>query len=160
MCDVDLVVLQYGVRRDRLGIDRSVKRQMAIEVKTQGSSPDEQQLENLSILDARTRTVYPVERDRRGRFGLEHSANIRLGRGSRAVLNYGVHVLRMSGDRPDTSDELTWSSVSDGRLMGERAITLDQLVQVLRFDLHPDTLKPLEPRQHKAASSQLLLPID
>ena len=129
-CDVDEVVLNYGQRRAGR-VDRSVQRQIAIEFKAHNSSPDTQQLENLSILDYYLRLPgHPIEICVQGR--------------SRWVLNHGVHVLRMSGDRPDRSDWLTWSSVSGGRLTRERFITLDQCVALLRGELHPDTLEPLD----------------
>jgi len=53
---------------------------------------------------------------------------------------YGVHKLRLSGPTPDQSDRITWDN---------KSIDTEQLIKVLRYDLSPDTLKPMENRSHK-----------
>jgi hypothetical protein len=61
------------------------------------------------------------------------------------VYCYGVHKLRMSGASPDISQWMSWS---DGQGQ-ERYIDCNELVQLFRFDISPDTLRPLEHREHK-----------
>jgi hypothetical protein len=57
----------------------------------------------------------------------------------RRVLFFGVHVLTLSHDRPDTSDWMEW----DGR-----RITIKELIKLLRFELDPNKLTPFPTREH------------
>jgi hypothetical protein len=52
---------------------------------------------------------------------------------------YGVHVLRFSGLGPDDSDKIYWDEV---------LIDKEKLTGLLRFDIDPDTLRPLDLRSH------------
>jgi hypothetical protein len=61
------------------------------------------------------------------------------------IICHGLHVLRMSGATPGTSDWMTW----DGR-----QITSRQLEQLFRYELDPDSLRVMEHREHKKISSQ------
>jgi hypothetical protein len=151
MFDVDLVVVRYGTRRDRFGVDRSVQYVQLIEWKTHGTPVSTARLQVLRVLDDVFRTSFPTARER-GRFAAGHSRNWRrIGRSQ--VLLYGLHVLQLSGTHPENSEWMRWSSPGQpGRL-----ITLEQLIGLLRFDLHPDSLKPLDHRQHKRRVEQLRL---
>jgi hypothetical protein len=52
---------------------------------------------------------------------------------------YGGHWLQMSGDDPENSHWMKWD---------KKPIDYQRLIQVLRFDLDPDTLRPVEWRRH------------
>jgi hypothetical protein len=58
------------------------------------------------------------------------------------LICYGVHKLRLSGSAPDASQWITW----DDKPINEQTLTL-----LLRFDIHPDSLRPMEHRRHKRA---------
>jgi len=50
-----------------------------------------------------------------------------------------MHVLRFSGLGPDDSKFIEWD---------DKDINADTLTDLLRFDLDPDTLKPIDLRNH------------
>ncbi len=60
---------------------------------------------------------------------------------------YGVHVLRFSGLGPDDSERIRWD---------KHPITINQLTSILRFDLDPDTLEPIDLRDHDTVSTRVI----
>ena len=56
------------------------------------------------------------------------------------VYCYGTHKLRLSGATPDDSDWMTWD---------DKPVTATDLVKLFRYELHPDSLRPMEHRHHK-----------
>jgi len=146
MCfgDCDLWCQRYGIRHMR-GIDREVMYLMQIEVKTNNAILTSASKDMHRIVDALLRTnTWKDQRDN-GKFLTGHDQNTRIvasyiaGRKVR-VLCYGVHLLRMSGNTPATSETITW----DGR-----KITAADIVPILRYELHPDSLLAMEHRAHK-----------
>jgi len=150
ICDSDLWVQRYGHRRTRLpGIDRRVQYVMLVEIKSHGREMDAGQRDLLAMVNDLLRTKGWKDQRIGGAFVAGHAQN------ARKVWSYiadewvqihcfGVHKLRLSGATPDDSDLLTWD---------RRQITVEQLVGLLRFDLSPDTLRPMEDRVHKRQSS-------
>lgn len=66
------------------------------------------------------------------------------------VKAFGFHLVRMDGRTPDTSTEIFWD---------KQKITVEQLISLLRFDLNPDTLRPMDWRIHHRPKSDCdLLP--
>ena len=53
--------------------------------------------------------------------------------------SYGMHVLTFSGLGPDDSDLILWD---------KNRIDVETLTKILRFDLDPDTLKPIDLKPH------------
>ncbi|WUI02082.1 hypothetical protein OHR68_09830 [Spirillospora sp. NBC_00431] len=144
--DSDLWVHRYGTRRTRLpGVDRDVQYLMLVEIKTHGRGLDSAQRDLLLLVNELLRTVPWREQRVVGRFVAGHRQNVRkvhafiAGR-TVQVHCYGVHKLRLSGTTPDDSEWITWD---------DKPIDAAQLSGVLRFDLSPDSLKPLEHRAHK-----------
>jgi len=148
--DSDLWVHRYGTRRSRLGVNRDVQYLMLVEVKTHGRDMGAPQRDLLAIVNDLLRTNAWKEQRANGQFISGHAQNARTvysyiaGKRVR-VYCYGVHKLRMSGASPQTSQWMTWS---DGGGV-EQYITVDQLLGLLRFDLNPDSLRPMEHREHK-----------
>lgn len=64
--------------------------------------------------------------------------------------NFGVTVVRLSGTTPDDSASIMWGRFIRGRASGMNwtDISVDQLLQLMRFDLHPDTFNPHPFRRH------------
>jgi len=54
-------------------------------------------------------------------------------------LRFGVHLCRMSGFDPPSSETLWWD---------RRVVSVEQLEKLIRFELHPDSLRPWSPRRH------------
>ena len=66
-----------------------------------------------------------------------------------SVKAFGYHLIRMNGRTPDVSSQIIWDKT---------VITEKQLVGLLRFDLNPDTLLPMDWRiHHKKIVERLLL---
>lgn len=148
--DSDLWVQKYGQRTTRFGANRDVQYLMLVEVKVHGRDMDAPQRDLLAIVNDLLRTNAWKEQRVNGQFISGHAQNARsvysyiAGKRVR-VYCYGVHKLRMSGATPELSQWMTWS---DGGGI-ERYITQDDLVRLLRFDTNPDSLRPLEHREHK-----------
>jgi hypothetical protein len=143
--DGDKWVHRYAVRtKGRL--ERDVQYLMSLEVKTFDADMNAAQRDTLHIVNQAIRTILQWREKRdAGRFIPGHPPNVQL---VTSFLNgrviqlecYGVHKLRMSGAGPLDSAHMTWDN---------KPITTDQLTLLLRFDLNPDTLLPLEHRRHK-----------
>lgn len=144
--DCDLWVQKYGTRAHHSGVDRSVMYIMLVEVKTHGRELDDSQRELLGLVSDLLRTKPFKEQRAGGRFVPGHSQNIRIVRsyakGRRPVQLhcYGVHVLTLSGSTPEDSKQIMWD---------RSVISKEQLVGLLRYDLDPDTLNPIDHRSHK-----------
>lgn len=150
--DADLIVHRYGTRRDEYGIDRSVQYLMQIEVKTFGRDLTDSQRETLRLHAMNLRTVtHSVERNSVGRFELGHRSNYRPSfvNGSH-IMHYGVHLLQLGNSTPDNSDWMRWD---------HKPVDLDTLVALLRFELSPDSLRPINEEHRKKRKRQLTLPL-
>jgi len=143
--DSDLWVQRYGIRRWHTGMDRSAMYLMLVEIKTHGRDMDNAQRDILHMVNQLIRTNPWKEQRDGGRFLPGHDQNVRImfsvvaGRKT-PVYCYGTHKLRMSGSTPDDSDWISWD---------DRTISPTELVKLLRYDLHPDSLRPMEHRSHK-----------
>lgn len=150
--DCDLWVQKYGIRAHHTGIDRSVMYIMLVEVKTHGRTLDDPQRELLGIVSELLRTKPYKEQRADGRFITGHGQNVRVvrsyARGRRPIQLhcYGVHVLTLSGSTPEDSKRITWDLAE---------VTKEQLVGILRYDLDPDTLRPIDHRSHKKRTADM-----
>jgi hypothetical protein len=66
------------------------------------------------------------------------------------LVNYGVSFVRMNGTSPSDSTQILWgrfvrSSVSEINWI---EISVEQLIALLRFELHPDTIAKNSFRRH------------
>lgn len=143
--DSDLWVHRYGTRNTRWKVDRSTQYVMLVEVKTHGRELDDYQRDDLLLINDLLRTNTWKEQRIGGSFVAGHMQNTRVVKsfiaGERVQVHcYGVHLLRLSGATPDDSDFIVWD---------RKDITREQLTELLRFDLHPDSLRPMEHRTHK-----------
>lgn len=143
--DSDLWVQRYGTRRTRWSVDRSTQYLMLVEVKTHGRDLDDPQRDLMLIVNDLLRTKTWKDQRAAGLFVTGHLQNVRIvhsyiGKRWVQVHCFGAHLLRLSGSTPLTSDLITWD---------RKEITQEQLVQLLRFDLSPDSLRPMEHRTHK-----------
>lgn len=144
--DSDLWIHKYGTRSTRWrGVRRDVQYLMLVEIKTHDADMTSAQRDLMWTVDQLLRSVSRSEQRAVGRFLAGHRKNVRMvhsliaGR-TVAVYCYGVHKLRLSGSTPADSDRITWDN---------KPIGAEQVAEVLRFDLNPDTLRPMEHRSHK-----------
>lgn len=177
--DCDVIMYRYGRRyspeRGRNPIngqllDRSVRWHMIVEVKCHDAEPGQGQDERHWVTtELLTTHRWSNERDpQTGQFLDGHDQNVRRvfldmppqfgGEKKVMILSYGVHLLQMSGHDFKSSSTVRW----DGKV-----ISKEELVEVLRFDRHPVTLKPvLTDRMHKKENTTptlydaLVVPLD
>jgi hypothetical protein len=132
LTDCDMWIHRYKVNTDRVST-REVQHLMLVEVKTFSADVPDSQRDTYQIINAILRTA-----DRR-----TWSIPTRDGKPKRYVRSWGVHVLRLSGACPATSDGILW----DGKL-----ILAEKLEKILRFEVNPDTLREHSDRRHHAPS--------
>lgn len=147
--DSDLWIQRYGTRRHQSGVDRNVMYLMLVEIKSHGRGLETWQRDLLHVVNQLLRTNRWKERRDGGQFQPGHPQNARviysIIAGQKVQLQcYGVHILRLSGATPDVSDWIKWD---------DKPISREQLLLLLRYDLHPDSLRPMEHRSHKRTVS-------
>jgi hypothetical protein len=66
------------------------------------------------------------------------------------LVHFGVSVVRLSGTRPDDSEWIKWGRFIRGKQSGMvwKDITVEQLLQLMRFDVHPDKFNKRPFRRH------------
>lgn len=143
--DPDLWILKYGTRLHPSGVDRAVQYLMFAEVKSHGVDLEDWQRDQLGIVNDLLRTNPWKEQRANGRLIAGHPQNVRIVKSLIAgkkipVYCYGAHLLRFSGIDPASSEWIEWD---------RKRIDLDQLISLLRYDIHPDSLRPMEHRMHK-----------
>lgn len=128
LTDVDCFVHRYLTSVDRLGT-RDVQAMMEIEVKSRNGRLTDSQADTYRKKHITVRKCSSID--------------------GQAVFNYGVGILRMSGTDPDNSDQMQWGRFMsrDGRLNWQ-TIDLASLISLMRFEIDPDSLKPLRFRRH------------
>ena len=149
--DCDVLLHRYMLNlTDGLG-SRDVQCLMFIEVKTHDADLRPDQRDTLSLLSQvlrnRRRNVHAA---RRGLHASKHVAPCRAksrksGRNI-ALRLFGGHLLQLSADSPANSNLIRW----DGN-----QITQAQLVGLLRFDLDPDKLIPMDWRRRYMSTAIL-----
>lgn len=159
--DGDKFVHRYHVRTKGGWSDRSVQYFMLLELKTFGADESLSQADTHSMFNQLMRTVaWRFQRGQSGRFPSGHPHNVRTvkvySQFSQAyvqVINYGKHTLKLSGSTPEDSDSISW----DGKTHTPNGKKIDPelLVQILRFDLNPDSLMPNDHRRHKRITKEL-----
>lgn len=124
--DTDAFIHRYMVSIDSVG-SREVQPMMMLEVKTRQGDPSDSQLDTLRKINM-------------------FSGSKRLKDGT-TVRRFGVAFLKMSGTSPDDSQSMWWGRFKNDAIRW-KPINARQLIDLLRFDIHPDsfTRKPL--RRH------------
>lgn len=143
--DSDLWCHRYSMRDERHressnDVRDAVDSIMLVEVKTFLRDVPFAQRDTLTVIDALLRMASTRKSD--GRRMHVKISDARLGgRKVRRVRCFGVHLLELSGDRPDNSETIMWDHRS---YLHEEA-----LIELLRFDRDPDSpMKCLDTRRH------------
>jgi hypothetical protein len=131
----------YWVHRFKTYEDREFQCIMLVEVKTHESNLSKAQRDTLFIVNQimRNRRQTPTK-DKKYEAGdsILKAYSVMLGRKVNVKV-FGVHKLVFSGLGPDDSKWISW----DDQMIDEPT-----LARILRFDLDPDTLNPLDLRSH------------
>lgn len=144
--DVDGYVHEYKtIHQFKNEYSRDFQLIMDIEVKTRGADLTESQRDTLHIRNQffRNRNQTPTKKLQFQAVSAVEVFSIMNGRRV-LVRAYGVHVLRFSGLGPDDSEWIKW----DGK-----EISAEQLTEILAFNLDPDTLKPIDLRNHHTVAN-------
>ena len=132
--DVDMMVHKYKDNVDGVGA-RTVHLMMNIEVKALGRRPTPEQMETLFFNHQLQAKKIKLKSNRAG-------VNC-------SVWHFGWYVLVMPGVDPGPPDTtLTWCRFDENGELNDAKIITAELVQLIRFDLRPDTLRPLRLRRH------------
>lgn len=133
--DSDYWIHRYRAHSDKVG-ERAVDSIMLVELKTHLADVPFAQRDTLHLVNQLLRRAAVGPGGRRRHVVLNGS---RHGE-KRRVRCYGVHVLQLSGSRPDQSQHILW----DGKYLTE-----DLLVEVLKFERDPDhPMRPVDLRRH------------
>lgn len=142
----------YWVHRFKTYGTRAFQLLMLVEVKTNGAGLSAAQTDTLHIINQflRNRRATPTKEVewQPGNVLMPYST---MNGSHVSVRAYGMHVLRFSGLGPDDSTEIIWDKTP---------VTADQLTQILRFDLDPDSLRPLDLRNHHRTHGNQILPLN
>jgi len=140
--DCDILLHRYKLCIDGKS-SRDIQCLMFIEAKTHDAEPTTAQRDTLSLMSQVLRNRRRnMHRPKQGRHATNHDPltlafSWCLGRDVRLKM-FGGHLLQLSGDDPATSARLAWD---------RRPITADDLVSLLRFELDPDSLTPIDWRR-------------
>jgi hypothetical protein len=131
--DADWIFHRYRTEADGVGT-RDLQCMMLVETKTRYAVPRPSQLETLYFLHQML--------NRKGELR-------RPGKPCVALWSYGVFVLSLQGTHPGDSKGANWGQFDErGRLDWTPIRGPRQLIEILRFDLAPDTLTRFSARRH------------
>jgi hypothetical protein len=141
--DKDIVVHRW-----RTDHGREFQCVMFVEVKSRGADLSESQRDTMLIVNQlfRNDRTTPTKKSRQHAGSISSTVYSSMRKTHVKVKALGYHALRMSGGTPDDSEKIVWD---------KREITADVLVKLLKFELHPDTLLPMDFRIHHAPGVQL-----
>lgn len=142
--DSDLWCHRFSLRNERRRSEATDVRDavdciMLVECKSFSASVRYAQRDTLTVIDALLRLACTTPSGRRRHVPIRDG---RLqNRVDRMVRCFGVHLLELSADRPDNSDQILWDK--------RHLLTELELVEVLRFDRDPDSpSRILDTRRH------------
>lgn len=135
IADADYIFHRYRTHEDAMG-SREVQLAMIVELKTFGRDPPYAQSEILyyhhQVLSSES-------------FRNVHRPN---GQSPIAFWHFGVFVLQLPGDRPDSDEYVRWGRFGKGGALEWTLGTSSGLPRLLRFDLRPDNFRMLSTRRH------------
>lgn len=141
--DGDIIVHRYKFYQDKKG-DRTIQSLMFVEVKFFNAKLSESQQDTLSLFSQILRNQKSNEKSKPvGKLAENHVPLTKAySRKSGKMIQlrlFGYHLITLSDSSPDKSKTITWDY---------KLIKLDQLIQLLLFELNPYTLRPMDWRRH------------
>jgi hypothetical protein len=128
--NTDLTVHAYMQCVDGIGT-RAVQSLIRIEFKSHGKVPDSWQIDTLF----------------KEHCGINKTPKGYVVKGS-TVINHGIYICVCSGQTPEESDSIAWGRFNAQGVISWRPVTVTELNGILRFDLHPKTLRREWLRRH------------
>lgn len=141
--DCDLWVHRYKIHKSR-----QVQCLMFVEVKTYGAKPDMAQEDTLSLVNQvmrNRRANKHADVPRRQAGGVPLKLHSKILNQVISCRLFGVHLLTFERDAPQNSAWIAWDN---------KRISEQQLLQILRLDFDPDTLRPIDLRNHHKPPKQ------
>lgn len=141
--DMDHIVHRYKTNAQ----GREFQLLMVVEVKTRNASPAQSQIDTLAMINQlmrnRSQNMHKKPKRQAGN-GINRLMSYFL---RREVLTrcYGVHLLQFSGTGPHNSESILW----DGKPINE-----DTLTGLMALEIDPDTLRPVDLRDHHRKQRQ------
>ena len=141
--DRDLVVHRFKTTHGR-----SLQCLMFVEVKTRGAELNESQRDSMLTIHQllRNRRTTPTKKARWQSQGTPTKVYSSLINTEVRVISFGYYLLTLSHSAPSNSAWMTWQ---------KREIDQSTLIKLLRFDLDPETLRPLDFRLHHVKHPEL-----
>lgn len=141
--DKDIVVHRWKIDHGR-----EFQCVMFVEVKSRGADLSESQRDTMLIVNQlfRNDRTTPTKKSRQHIASSISIVFSSMRRTHVKVKALGYHALKLNGSTPDDSEKIIWDA---------REITVDMLIKLLKFELHPDTLLPMDFRIHHASGPQL-----
>ena len=142
----------YWVHRFKTHGNRAFQCLMLVEIKTHGADLTLAQTDTLHIVNQvmRNRRATPTK-DLKFQAGIA-PLKVRSSMAGHLVTlkSFGMHVLTFSGLGPEDSEWIRWD---------RQEISEGQLTSLLRFDLDPDSLQPLDLRSHHQTHENKVQPL-
>ena len=136
------------VHKFKVNGDRSAQCYMTIEVKEYGAYPSDAQRSTFAILSGYLKNFFGNRHTRRGAtkdiVGKRRKVWDPVFKRWVQVRHYGYHLLQLEKTCPDDSLWMKWDGIE---------ITEDDLVKLLRFEIHPLTFMPMDARDHHKQKS-------
>jgi len=124
---------------------------MFVEFKSRGAQLSESQRDTMNMVGEifRNDRDTPTKRAKRRIAEVPNEVYSTILKRKVGVKAFGYHLVRLSGPTPDDSAEIFWD---------KKAVNPEMLVKLLRFDLNPDSLNPMDWRIHHKPKPEILLP--
>jgi len=144
--------MDYLVHRYRTELGRDFQCLMLLEVKTRGAEPSPSQKDTLLIFDQlfKNRRGTPTKDAPFQAIGATTTVVSALNRKRVTLKAFGCFVVQFEKTGPLDSEWIKWGPRRE-------VISVDQLAGLLRFDIDPDTLRPMDWRRHHAEPQRPLL---
>ena len=131
----------YWIHRFKTFRNRDFQLLMLVEIKTMGAALTTAQKDTLHLVNQimRNRKQTPTK-ELKFQLGNTIAKTYSIMAGKEVLVRlYGMHALTFSGLGPNDSEWITWDKYD---------VDIETLTSILRFDLDPDTLKPIDLRNH------------
>lgn len=160
--DLDLLLHRYKADHDDGMGKRTLQFMMFVEIKTHGAVLSQSQRDTLStlsqVLRNRRRNMHSARRGLHANQPVVTKVKSRVTGKPVAIRLLGGHLLRLSGSHPGDSTVIEWDGPAQlpGVYQADKRISESTLCKLLRFELDPDTLRPMDLRRRYRSVKTLI----